>query len=747
MKTIFYSMCMLFSMQCVFAGIVIGDKNKISSRGEQNLALSPPLLLEATLYIDQTYVRFGVENSNGRGVTEVYRSLSPDSGFQQVATYPQVNQQFYVEQWNLKPRTTYWYKCRVVDGSEVSTFTQTFEATTLSSWHVPTVNLVSPIGTLITVEFTDNSYNDRWYSIDRRKLGSSIRETVFEFEALDSGNVYYFDDGMLTPGTTYIYYVSVEVYGEGNPAYVDVVIDTATTIIEPPILEDGGSNYVECGNKVPLLINHIDYGPSAEIYRSLSPDGPFTLIATVGPTVYNYVDVGVPRQTNYYKAKSVGPHATSGFSNTISYYARSQYYPPEFSVVANPDGSADVTIVDKSYADEWYHVEKARHFSPNFEFEPVFHIEMTDSGRTYTFHDTTLLAGSGYTYFLTGQTTEWCSGWPGSEGEWDIAEVDIHTPPDDYSITGFTLVDPDIGPLLPGAYFEATKLPNIRANTGPNVKSVIFFLNNKRRTDNGPPIFSYWPEKNGDYQPGIYEEGPYELQATAYSEKNGAGIKGVTNTLVFNIKASPYRINSFTLVDPVTDQDIGPLTNGTVVDASLMATIRANATADTKCVMFFLNNKRHADNGPPTFTYFAEKNGDYQPGLTVPGSYVMKATPSSLANGEGDVGFTVTIQFQVSCSACASSSDDDMANARTIDLYPNPVVKESQLIVNTTPQTALTLQVYDQFGNAIGTPLKSETDSEGGWKYPVTELNLRRGAYIINVVIDGERHMKRIVVD
>lgn len=740
---------MLLGMQSALAGL---DIDQPLSTTTDKIVLSPPYLLESTLYVDQTFVRFGVENLNGRGITEIYRSTSPDSGFEVVATYSDLGQ-FYVAQWNLKPRTTFWYKCRIVDGAELSMFTETFQVTTFSFNYKPTLFAHGEGPNLIVVDFTDNSYNDIWYTVDRRKLGGSY-ETFWEFQSLDSGAVHWYDDGMLEQGTTYIYNVHMtSVNSEGTTDYYNVAIDTATTWIETPILSIDRFGDAPCGNTVPLVISYPDLSPKTELYRSLSPDGPFVLIATIANSDrsdQNYIDNGVPRRTNYYKARAVGPHAVSPFSNVISYDARSQYYAPDFSVVANPDGTADITLKDNTYADAWYRVERMRH-SPTGEFEPVFYLEMSDSGQTHAFRDTTLLPGSGYTYFLTGKTTEWCVGWPGSEGEYDIAEVDIATPANDYTITGFTLVDPvtdqDIGPLLPGAYFEAGNMPNIRANTGSNVKSVIFFLNRKRRTDNGGPIFSYWPEKNGDYQPGVYEVGPYRLEATAYSEKNGGGVKGVTVYLSFDIKAPSYSITGFALVDPVTDQDIGPLTNGTVVDASLMANIRANASVNTKSVMFFLNNKRHADNGGPVFTYFSEKNGDYQPGLTVPGSYVLKATPSSLANGGGQVGQTVIIQFSVRCSACSSPSLSDDTNAQIVDLFPNPIVKESQLMINTGESKQISLQVYDQFGNTMGTSLTATTNEAGIWNLPISSLNLTRGGYILNVIIDGERHMRRIIVE
>ncbi|RAW00853.1 T9SS type A sorting domain-containing protein [Pseudochryseolinea flava] len=746
MKNILYAIGMFLCMQPAFAETGVGNGDK-PTHDVRKTALGTPYILEATLYIDQTYLRFGVENYNGRGITEIHRSTSPDSGYEVVATYTDLGQ-FYVDQWNLKPRTTFWYKARVVDGTEVSGFTEPFHATTFSFNYKPTLNVFPENPTKLIVQLTDNSYNDIWYTVDRRKLGGSY-ETMWEFQSLDSGEVHYYDDGMLEQGTTYIYNVHITtIYSEGTTDTYNVATDTATTPIDEPLLEVGPIDlYSPCGNEVPLILEFPDVHPVTELYRSLSPDGPFVLIETFpidGSVRIEYTDRGIPRQTNYYKARCVGPHAVSDFTPVVSYDARSHYYKPDFSVTVDEEGVAEITLKDNTYADEWYSVERMRHHAGGV-FEPVFYVEMTDSGSTYTFRDTTLVPGSGYTYYLQGKTEEWCVGWPGSEGEFLIKEVDITTPPDDYTITGFTLVDPvtnqDIGPLLPNMYFEATNLPNIRANVSSNkVKSVIFFLNNKRRTDNGGPIFSYWPEKNGDYDPGVYTPGSYQLVATPYSEKNGAGIKGPTEILPFTIRVSRPTIQSFTLVDPITDQDIGPLVDGAVVDASLAANIRANTTNGATAVMFFLNNKRRADNGAPIFSYFPEKNGDYEPGLVTPGGYVLKATPSTLPNGEGTVGQTVTIQFSVAGAAT-------LAEVKTVGLYPNPIVSESELMVNVIGEKEVSVQVYDQFGNPIGQTVNAKTNLEGSWKFPVANFNLTRGAYIINVMIEGTRHSTRVVVE
>lgn len=372
--------------------------------------------------------------------------------------------------------------------------------------------------------------------------------------------------------------------------------------------------------------------------------------------------------------------------------------------------------------------------------------QTADSAGVYNFRDTTAEAGKTYIYFLTGYHSPiLCEAWPGGDGDQDIAEVVVTIPADDYTISGFTLVDPvtdqDIGPLTSGKVFEANLLPNIRANVGPKVKSVIFFLNNKRRTDNGGPLFTYWPAQNGDYDPGSYLPTTYTLEATAYSEKNGGGIKGTTIEINFQILASVH-IDSLVLIDPVTNQPIRRLRNFDTVDASLNANIRAYTSSNAKSVTFFLNNKRRTDNGGPLFTYFTPGTT----GLSTPGQYLLKSTAATEKNGGGFVGYTFYTNFTVICSACVTPSPDEDEDDSGISLYPNPVVASSRLVVKAPGASDVSFQLYDQFGVPIGSPIKMVADVSGEYKMQFQELQLNKGSYMLVVKVDGRRILRRFVV-
>lgn len=599
-----------------------------------------------------------------------------------------------------------------------------------------------------TVEFifTDHSYADVNYIISRQVDGSATWEYFYDLSAPDSGSVFYFSDNVL-PGTRYNYSVNVTL--DDGSTLTDVTMVSVTTPLEPPMLDYDDMYIFDCGSEIPIAVDFIYSGAYTEIYHSLSDSGPWKLLATLPPGTHNALFDVSPRQTHYFRARGTNAahDVYSDWSNIINRHVESDWYDPTFTVTVLPDRTVDIQLVMRTFVNATYAIFRMSDDS----YTVMSGLTSSDSAAVYNFRDTTVEAGKTYEYILNVyQDPILCVAWPGGgDRDTDIARVYVAIPPDDYTILGFTLVDPatdqDIRPLTYGLQFEANLLPNIRANVGPKVKSVIFFLNNKRRTDNGPPLFTYFPANNYtfDYEPGTWLPGSYTLEATAYSEKNGKGVKGTTLKIFFQVSASVH-IDSLVLIDPMTNAPIRRLTNFDTVDASLNANIRAYTSDNAKCVTFFLNNKRRTDNGPPEFTYFALGSG----GLSVPGQYVLKSTASTEKNGGGFVGYTFYTNFTVVCPACATPDFTGDENSGTIvSLYPNPVSASSKLMVCGPAESGVSVQLYDQFGSPVGGQIDASVDANGEYQLPLNELRLTRGAYILNVKVDGVRTIKRFVVE
>jgi hypothetical protein len=620
------------------------------------------------------------------------------------------------------------------------------EAVAYSAWHVPAFEVLSVYADQIVLMFTDNSHDDVSYSIARQEQGSEVVQWLFDFNAPDSGSVFYFEDQNLKAGTSYTYSVSV-IFQDGS-SLANVAMTSATTIIDTPEIEYDDMYLDDCGSEIPIVISYPSLGAYTEVYHSNFASGPWVLQRTLSPSSQNTLFDVQPRQTHYFRARGTNAarDVFSEWSNVMSRHVESDWNDPSFNATILADGTVDIKLVHNTYVNAIYSIFRMAANEDDVIF--ASQLETSDSAGVYTFHDTSVEAGKSYVYFLNGRHYPIrCEGWPGGDGDYNIAEVVLTTPPDDYTISGFTLVDPvtnqDIGPLTGGPPFEANLLPNIRANVGPKVKSVIFFLNGKRRTDNGPPLFTYWPAQSGDYDPGVWLPTTYTLKATAYSEKNGGGIKGTTLEIDFQISASVH-LDSLVLIDPVTSAPIRRLKNFDTVEASLNANIRAYTSSNAKSVTFFLNNKRRTDNGPPVFTYFTPGAG----GLSVPGQYLLKSTASTEKNGGGLIGYTFYTNFTVVCSTCATPEfAEDESNETTISLYPNPVVTASRLLINAAAASKVSVQLYDQFGSPVGLRMDAAVDTSGEYQFPLNELRLKKGAYILLVKVDGARTIKRFVVE
>ena len=133
--------------------------------------------------------------------------------------------------------------------------------------------------------------------------------------------------------------------------------------------------------------------------------------------------------------------------------------------------------------------------------------------------------------------------------------------------------------------------------------------------------------------------------------------------------SSGLAINDFTLVNTVTDADIGPLTNGTVIDLGTPPggdiTVRANPSTAPGSVVFTLNGSFFKNENLAPYAIVGDTNGDYAPWNPAPGNYTLTATPYSGADGTGTAGTPLTVNFTVEAAAivCTTYSSTDIPKA------------------------------------------------------------------------------------
>jgi hypothetical protein len=136
---------------------------------------------------------------------------------------------------------------------------------------------------------------------------------------------------------------------------------------------------------------------------------------------------------------------------------------------------------------------------------------------------------------------------------------------------------------------------------------------------------------------------------------------GLTNDALLHLTSStssstPFNgaIVSFTLINADSDQDIGPLSDGTTLNLATLPTHDLNVRANTSpatvgSVVFMLTGAQTNDrteSGAP-YSLFGDVSGNYNAWTPPVGSYTLHATPFSGSGGTGIAGTALTINFTV----------------------------------------------------------------------------------------------------
>jgi hypothetical protein len=349
-------------------------------------------------------ILFGVRNSNGDGETEIYRSLTPGSGFVLIATLGAGEIAHYDR--DLAPRTTFYYKLRAVLGDEYSDFSSVGVYASGSKFYYPTLAAETIDAHKIKVTVTDNSYDDIWYEVfrDEGPHPGLIRSVT----ASDSGQVTEFIDEGLVPGTYYHYRVDAHTMGANSPLYQGVAGASATTedALLPPEFTHQLPPEFFCGSIINFEFNNPNDGALTEIYRSLDSDTGFGLIATSGTTYF--VDDVNPHTTYYYKLRAIKDGQTSEFSETEAITSLSDYYNP--TLAASPASSGvELALTDNSFADISYGIIRNEVGTDNW-VDIGARIELADSGQTYYVNDESVVFGNTYAYYVDVIVN--CDGFP-----------------------------------------------------------------------------------------------------------------------------------------------------------------------------------------------------------------------------------------------------------------------------------------------------------------------------------------------
>lgn len=279
---------------------------------------------------------------------------------------------------------------------------------------------------------------------------------------------------------------------------------------------------------------------------------------------------------------------------------------------------------------------------------------------------------------------------------------------------------------------------------------MVFHLDNlPRYIENNVP-YALFGNNGNDYNPGTLLPGPHRLKATTYTKTFGKGTAGLTHSVNFTVEGS--RIESFTLVNADTDQDVGELREGDVIDYGMLGTrninIRANTFPDSVgSVVFTLNGKPirrenilpyalGGDNYPNVDDYLAYP--------LPPGNHKLLATSYSGRNGSGSVVAASLVSFSVATTGSASAAATALGGEGTgFVASPNPFTDRITLQLEPVGEP-VQVSLVDQLGRRVYQ--KEFASLAGAMELDLAGANLKAGIYFLRLssASTGTRVLKLI---
>ena len=339
---------------------------------------------------------------------------------------------------------------------------------------------------------------------------------------------------------------------------------------------------------------------------------------------------------------------------------------------------------------------------------------------------------------------------------YDLSANFVTVERDDDCVVGFTLVNAktnaDIGPIQDGDVIDLKVLGtndlNIRAEVFGGVESVDFGFNGDPsfRTENKAP-YAFNGDNNGNYHPFQFTPGTYTLKATPYELDMAKGDMGTPAMISFTVISTPDSVTGFVLVNADTDQDIGPLMDGDIIDLSVIGTDQLSIRAETNpspvgSVLFGLNGnaKFQTENNLPYALNGDFNNGTNYNGVTFSaGSYTVTATPYTRRARRGEAGEALTVNFTV----VGAPSAGVQAFAPALSTFPNPTSSEVTVDLSSVERGNVEVEVLNLMGSVVYQ--SSELVEAGPYR---TEFSLDQypaGVYMISVRNGSFSETKRII--
>ncbi|MEO0562532.1 MAG: hypothetical protein AAF125_10480 [Chloroflexota bacterium] len=222
---------------------------------------------------------------------------------------------------------------------------------------------------------------------------------------------------------------------------------------------------------------------------------------------------------------------------------------------------------------------------------------------------------------------------------------------------------------------------SVRAAANDLTESVQFDFNGQVafQTENSDPYVLFGdPSGGGDIDGERLLSGTYTVTATPYSADDAQGEAGDPVSVSFNITGAEPAIAQLVLVDPSTNTDVMPITDGMTVDLVALGlteiAIRADVNDLTESVQFDFDGQAafRTENVEPYLLFGDQSDDDVaiDGRLLASGSYTVTATPFSENSASGVGGVPTSVTFDIINVAPTVESFTLVDSTTNADLMP-----------------------------------------------------------------------------
>ncbi|WP_045465309.1 PKD domain-containing protein [Sporocytophaga myxococcoides] len=243
---------------------------------------------------------------------------------------------------------------------------------------------------------------------------------------------------------------------------------------------------------------------------------------------------------------------------------------------------------------------------------------------------------------------------------------------------------------------------------------------------------------------GFTVPGTYQFRLTVL---DNTGLTYSDNVIVDVIASATQAVVSLTLINADNDTDIMTITNGTMIDRTMLPTLNLNVRANTNpatisSVRFQMDGTFNRVESTVPYAMFGDNNGNYNSGNFTLGSHTLTATPYEGASGSGTVGTPLTVNFSVINSAARISNEYAIRSV----CYPNPSSDIFHISIPATESVEAMVDIYDNRGkfltNLFTGAVQMGEDLSISWNVS----DQKPGVYLMKVIMGDKVFTEKLVV-